>query len=59
MKLSAELILLICGIYWISAALIVNTKTFIAAVVAKVIPFFTGLAVLLCAADLYGWINIF
>lgn len=52
-------ILTVCGLFWIIFALIVNTRKFVAAILFKVIPLFTGLATLLCAMDLYGWVNIF
>lgn len=51
-----EYILLICGIFWIVAGLIANTKN---PVLFKVLPFFTGVATCLCAMDLMEWVNIF
>ena len=53
------IILTICGVFWIILALIGHTKNFVSAVCFKVFPFFTGLANLLCAMDLFGWVNIF
>lgn len=52
-------ILAACGVFWVIFALVVNTKKFSAAIWFKVIPLFTGLAALLCAMDLYGWVHIF
>lgn len=52
-------VLVVCGIYWIAGALIVNTKNWQSALLFKVIPFFTGLANIVCAMDAFGWINIF
>lgn len=54
-----ETILMICGIYWIFFSLIQNTLNFKSAIVFKVIPFFAGLATVVCAMDLLGWVNIF
>jgi hypothetical protein len=51
-------ILVACGVFWIIFALTVNARQFSAAIWFKVIPLFTGLATLLCAMDLYGWVNI-
>lgn len=53
------IILMICGTLWIIGAFIVNAKDFASAIICKVIPFFTGLAVIMCAMDLFGWVNIF
>lgn len=52
-------VLMVCGIFWIIFALVVNTRKVAAAIWFKVIPLFTGFAALLCAMDLYGWVNIF
>lgn len=52
-------ILMICGVFWIAFALIVNTRKFAAAIWFKVIPLFTGIATVLCAMDQYGWVAIF
>ena len=52
-------ILMICGIFWIISALALNTKNFASAIFFKIIPFFTGLANIVCAMDLFGWVNIF
>lgn len=49
--------LMICGVFWIAFSLVVRTKNFISALCFKVIPFFTGLAVILCAMNLLGWVN--
>ena len=49
--------LMICGIFWIIFGLVIHTKNSISAFCFKVIPFFTGLAVTLCAMNLLGWVN--
>ena len=54
-----EIIMMVCGVFWIAFSLIINTKNFASAIYFKVIPFFTGLAVIMCAMDLLGWVNIF
>ncbi len=54
-----EIVLMVCGIFWIVFSLIQNTKNLISAIIFKVVPFFTGLATILCAMDLFGWTNIF
>lgn len=54
-----EIILMICGTFWIIYALMTNTKNIASAIFFKVIPFFTGLATIVCAMDLFGWVNIF
>lgn len=54
-----EIILMICGAFWITSALMTNTKNTKSAIFFKVIPFFTGLATIVCAMDLFGWVNIF
>lgn len=51
-------ILMICGVFWIALGLVVHTKNFSSALCFKVIPFFTGLAVMLCAMNLFGWVNL-
>lgn len=53
------IILMVCGAYWISNALLLSTKNWQSAMLFKVIPFFTGLATMVCAMDLFGWVNIF
>lgn len=53
------IILMICGMFWITHAFIVHARNTVSAIVFKVIPFFTGLAVIMCAMDLFGWVNIF
>lgn len=53
------IILMICGVFWITFSLVIHTKNFISAFCFKAIPFFMGLAVTLCAMDLLGWTNIF
>ena len=52
-------ILIICGVYWVIFSLITNTKSLLSAIIFKIIPFFTGLATIICAMDVFGWINIF
>ena len=54
-----EIILMVCGAFWIISALMTNTKNIQSAIFFKVIPFFTGLATIVCAMDLFGWVNIF
>lgn len=54
-----EIILMVCGAFWIISALMTNTKNIKSAIFFKVIPFFTGLATIVCAMDLFGWVNIF
>ena len=54
-----KLVLLICGIYWIIFSFINRTQNVKSAIFYKVLPFFTGLAEIICAADLYGWVNVF
>ena len=54
-----NIILMICSAFWIILALITNTKDIMSAIVFKVIPFFTGLAIIICAMNSLGWINIF
>lgn len=54
-----EIILMVCGAFWIISALMTNTKNTKSAIFFKVIPFFTGLATIVCAMDLFGWVNIF
>lgn len=53
------IILMVCGMYWIISALIINTKNVLSAILFKVIPFFTGLVTIMCAMNLFGWVNIF
>ena len=57
--MTMEIILMVCGAFWITSALITNTKNIKSAIFFKVIPFFTGLATIVCAMDLFGWVNIF
>lgn len=54
-----EIILMVCGVFWIIFSLITITRNIQSAIVYKVIPFFTGLATIMCAMDLFGWVNIF
>jgi hypothetical protein len=54
-----EIILMVCGVFWIISALVLNTKGWKSAIFFKVIPFFTGLTTIVCAMDLFGWVNIF
>ena len=54
-----EIILMACGSFWIISALMISTKNIKSAIFFKVIPFFTGLATIVCAMDLFGWVNIF
>lgn len=53
------IILMVCGAFWIINALMLDTKNLKSAIWFKVIPFFTGLATIVCAMDLFGWVNIF
>ena len=53
------IILMICGVYWVFYSLTANTKNLPSAILFKVIPFFTGLATIICAMDSFGWVNIF
>lgn len=53
------IILMVCGAYWTANALLLNTKNWQSAMIFKVITFFTGLANIVCAMDLFGWVNIF
>lgn len=53
------IILMVCGVYWITTAFITNTRNLLSTTIFKVIPFFTGLATVLCAMDSFGWVNIF
>lgn len=50
--------LMICGVFWVALGLVVHTKNFKSALCFKIIPFFTGLAVMLCAMNLFGWVNL-
>jgi hypothetical protein len=54
-----EIILMVCGAFWIISALMTNTRNIKSAIFFKVIPFFTGLATIVCAMDLLDWVNIF
>lgn len=54
-----EILLMICGCYWIIFSLILNTKDFKSGLLFKVIPFFSGVANCICAMDMMEWINIF
>ena len=54
-----EKVLAVCAVYWITLSLITNTHGIWNTIICKVIPFFTGLATLLCAMDMIGWVNIF
>lgn len=53
------IILIVCGVFWIISAFMVNTKNWKSAIFFKVIPFFTGFVTIICAMDLFGWVNIF
>lgn len=53
------IILMVCGAFWIIFSLLNNTRNIKSAILFKVIPFFTGLATIVCAMDLFGWVNIF
>lgn len=53
------IILMVCGVFWICFAFVNNTKNIMSAIFYKIIPFFTGLATIVCAMDLFGWVNIF
>lgn len=53
------IILMVCGAFWVIFTLLINTKNLLSAILFKVIPFFTGFATILCAMDLFGWVNIF
>ena len=53
------IILMICGVHWVMSALVLNTKNFLSAIFFKVIPFFTGFITIICAMNLFGWVNIF
>ena len=57
--MTVGIILMICSLYWIIFSLIQITQNFKSALVFKVIPFFTGLATMICAMNLFGWIGIF
>ena len=54
-----EKVLFVCGVHEIIMSLIINTNGAKVAFLFKVIPFFVGMATLLCAMDLIGWVNIF
>ena len=54
-----EKVLFICGVYEIAISLLNHTKGVASRILLKVIPFFIGIATLLCAMDLIGWVNIF
>lgn len=54
-----RIILMVCGTFWIIFSLTQHTMNFKSAMFYKVIPFFTGLATIVCAMDLFGWVNIF
>lgn len=53
------IVLMICGAFWIIFSFLNNTCNIKSAIFFKVIPFFTGLATIVCAMDLFGWVNIF
>ena len=53
------IILMVCGVIWCILGLITNTRNIQSAIVYKVVPFFTGLANIVCAMNLFGWVNIF
>lgn len=50
--------LMICGVFWVTLGLAGHTKNFSSALCFKVIPFFTGLTVIICAMNLLGWVNL-
>lgn len=54
-----EIILMVCGIFWIIFSLIINTKNVQSAIFFKVIPFFSGIATIMCAMQLTGLLKIF
>lgn len=57
--MNMEILLMICGCYWIVSSLILNTKNWSSALFFKVLPFFTGVITCLCAMDMLNWVNIF
>lgn len=57
--MTMEVILMICGTFWIAFSLLNNTRNIKSAIFYKVIPFFTGIATVACAMDLLGWVSIF
>lgn len=52
-------VLMACGCWNIFFGLSCNTADIKTAVYGKVIPFFTGCAVCLCAMNILGWVSIF
>ena len=51
--------LMICGVFWLGFALCQHTRNFKSSLIYKILPFFTGLAAIVCAADSFGWVSIF
>ena len=47
---------LVCGVYMVGLALMLNTENIHSAIVFKVIPFFLGTSILFTGAKLFGWI---
>lgn len=54
-----EIILMICGVFWVGYSFITYTNNIKSSIIFKVIPFFTGFLTILCAMNLFGWVNIF
>ena len=54
-----EIILMICGIFWVGYSFITYTNNIKSSIIFKVVPFFTGFLTILCAMNLFGWVNIF
>ena len=54
-----EIVLMVCGVFWIIFSLLNNTRNVGSAIFYKVIPFFTGFVTIVCAMDLLGWVTIF
>ena len=54
-----EKVLFVCGVYEIVVSLLNNAHGILNRVLLKIIQFFVGMATLLCAMDLIGWVNIF
>ena len=57
--MNMEIILMVCGVFWIIFSLIQHTRNLKSAIIFKVIPFSTGVATCLCSMNMLGWINIF
>lgn len=54
----AEILLIICGSWWILSGLVNKTKNFKSSIFYNVIPFFTGVIVIGIALAMIGVINI-